>query len=134
MIHVSDEEIQKSYRRHKSIWISASTAKSRPNDSHKMVLFYAVECGLKFFYMKKLGLRKTDQGNITDFGHNLNELLKSLKGFSQKLPQVEDEDENQISPEDVHQAWRYGKKLNDKKEMQFVNMLKKILFELDGRI
>lgn len=72
--------------------------------------------------------------NITVFGHNLNELLKNLKGFSLQLPQVEDENENQISPEEMHQAWRYGRTLDNGKEKLFVNSLKKILFELDGRV
>ncbi len=139
MIHVSDKEIQKSYRRHKSIWISAEKSQNTPNYSHKMVLFYAVECGLKFLYMAQFGLRMTNQENaegknITVFGHNLNELLKNLKGFSLQLPQVEDENENQISPEEVHQAWRYGRTLNNGKEMLFVSILQKILTELDGRI
>ncbi|MEZ4526240.1 MAG: hypothetical protein R2941_10005 [Desulfobacterales bacterium] len=144
MIHVSDKEIQKSYRKHKSIWISAEKDQTAPNYSHKMVLFYAVECGLKSLYMKEFRLRMTNQENtegrnITEFGHNLNEILNVLKMFNVKkkeyqLPQVEAEDKNQISPEDMHQAWRYGKKLNDEKELQFVNSLKKILTELEGRV
>ncbi|MEE4355471.1 MAG: hypothetical protein V2I97_03330 [Desulfococcaceae bacterium] len=94
---------------------------------------------MKSYYMKKFRFTMTNQENtegknITDFGHKLNELLKNIKEFNLHLPQLEDENKNQISPEDVHQAWRYGKNLNHGQETQFVSILEKILAELDGRI
>ncbi|GBC62771.1 hypothetical protein DENIS_3748 [Desulfonema ishimotonii] len=137
MIHVSRKEMEKSFKKHRHIWNSSKN--KGPSYSHKMVLFYAVECGLKSLFMTKFRVVKTDRTGVTgksvsDFGHNLNPLLKQLRLERYRLPQVKDESGTQISPENVHQAWRYGRTLDSKKEEKFICRLKKILAELDAKI
>ncbi len=131
MIHVRLHDIEKAYRQHKRI------ANSENNDfthSHKMVLFYAVECGLKALFMKQKNLTKTDQLVSSQifarkFGHDLNLLSKELD-LKLGFPQVKTKDNIQIDSKDVHQAWRYGRELDDDDEKKFVQLLNGIMKKL----
>jgi MinD-like ATPase involved in chromosome partitioning or flagellar assembly len=54
------------------------------NNAHRLLLFYAVECGLKAVIMKREKLTRTDQPrkkghSVDDFGHDINRLLDELR-------------------------------------------------------
>jgi hypothetical protein len=63
--------------------IAASQFEPR-NNAHRLLLFYAVECGLKAVIMTRENLTRTDQPrkkgyNVDDFGHDINLLLDELR-------------------------------------------------------
>lgn len=139
MVHVSIRQMEKAYRRHKNL---IALSRGTSNQTHHMVLFYAVECGLKVLYMRKNRIKHTGlngsgsfQKSPVELGHNLNELLNSLR-WTDHLPQVVTNDHNpqQISPGDVHQAWRYGRELDHDKEKKFIKILNQILKKLNSSI
>jgi len=135
MVHVTQKEIQKAFRNHKSVVDISGNLGCRTS---KMVLFYAVECGLKALYMRENRLRRTDQENSLkesafSFRHNLNRLLVKMS-MNMKVPKIVAKDNSQIEPEDIHEAWRYGKKLDESKEHRCIERLKDILRELELKL
>jgi len=85
---------------------------------HRLLLFYAVECGLKAVWLKRRCRTLFDQDDIDQTGHDLRKILKDLGvGTSFSLPV-----NLQLSPVNrggqsiprngtisiLHQAWRYG--------------------------
>jgi len=134
MIHVTDREMENAFRKHKHLKDLSRTL----TITDKMVLFYAVECGLKSLYMRKHRLSQTYQKDpngkdVTDFGHNLNELLKQ-NGFSYTIPKIAAKDSTQIEADSLHQAWRYGKTVEEQKEKNCLKMLNKVLNELGRKL
>ena len=91
MISVTLREIEKSFRRHKNLVDSAKTFSS----THRMALFYAVECGLKAVFMRRNKLKRTE-GSVTDFGHRLSDLLASLR-CTYRIPEAIAKDGRQIA-------------------------------------
>lgn len=84
--------------------------------------------------MQKSKLKRTDQADyngesIEAVGHNLNRLLDKMK-MKVEVPKSMTKDNIQIEHEDLHTAWRYGKKLNRQKEQKCIDALKKILNQL----
>ena len=134
MVHVTQKEIQKAFRNHKSV-VDISNLGCRTS---KLVLFYAVECGLKALYMRENKLKRTDQENSLKesafyFRHNLNHLLVKMN-MNIKIPKLVAKDNSQIEPEDLHAAWRYGKELDNRKELRCIERLKDILKELELKL
>lgn len=128
MIHVTLREIEEAFRKHKQHGDSSDSFTM----TDKMVLFYTVECGLKSMFMRKHRLKRTDK-SLTDFGHNLNELLKQ-NDFPYTIPKVTAKDSTQIEADSLHQAWRYGKELHVEKEEICLKILNKILNELSHKL
>ena len=132
MISVTLREIEKSFRRHRHVVDSANASSA----THRMVLFYSVECGLKAVYMRRNRLRKTD-GSVTDFGHRLADLLASLRCIY-RLPDAVCKDGRQIASKSLHEAWRYGKALENQRELSCETSLKNIILwinnELEGGV
>lgn len=98
--------------------LSTPVADTPRTSPHRLLLFYAVECGLKVVWLRRQGRTLFNSEDIQQTGHNLRQLLKDLKvGGGLELPQS-----LQLSPVrhgrtnlprtgDVgilHQAWRYG--------------------------
>ena len=132
MISVTLREIEKSFRRHRNVVYSAHASSA----THRMVLFYAVECGLKTVYMRRNRLRKTD-GAVTSFGHRLADLLASLR-CTYRLRDVKGKDGIPIPSKSLHEAWRYGKALENQRELSCETSLKNIILwinnELEGGV
>lgn len=99
------------------------TAQATPrNNTHRLLLFYAVECGLKAVWLKREQKTLFDAQAIDGFGHDLNKLIKELRlgRSSGALPtsvQAEPVTVNRVSRPRIgdiaaiHQVWRYGGKL-----------------------
>ncbi|WP_302409641.1 hypothetical protein [Comamonas kerstersii] len=87
---------------------------------HRLLLFYAVECGLKAVWLKRQNRTIFDGPDINKMGHNLQKVLKDLNvGSDLSLPesfQLATASQGTTSVQrngkfgDVHQAWRYGGK------------------------
>ena len=76
-IPFTDREIERAWRENKFVYM-ASVKEQRKN-AHRLLLFYAVECGLKAILMRRAGKRRTDLcTNIYEFQHDINKLLDYL--------------------------------------------------------
>lgn len=115
-IPFTDRELRNAWRELSAIAMP-SAATTRKN-THRLLLFYAVECGLKAVWLKRQSRNLFDRDDIEKTGHNLRQVLKELKvGAELSLP-----DNLQLAPVTrngtqeprngdisiLHQAWRYG--------------------------
>ncbi|MDZ7960306.1 MAG: hypothetical protein RMY34_20895 [Aulosira sp. DedQUE10] len=114
VIPFTDREIEKAWRENKS----ASEKLPRSN-THRLLLFYAVECGLKAILMRRQSKNRSDLCiDISECQHDLNKLLDCLSaGGNLKLPAQlgmkpikgkNGNDERKFTPGDINQMWRYG--------------------------
>jgi hypothetical protein len=106
-------EMQRAWREN----LSASKNNKKSN-CFRLLLFYAVECGLKAILMKRA--RKDFTGNmpeLIDIGHDINKLLDELRASVRlKLPKEVYMDaarsskpiERVIKNDKINQMWRYG--------------------------
>jgi hypothetical protein len=117
MIAFTDREIQRAWRNN----LEASQVPSpvpSPNNAHRLLLFYAVECGLKAIIMKRQGKNRTDLcPDLAESRHNINKLLDCLSaGDSLKLPKEflmttkkdVKKGDRKCKTEEINQMWRYG--------------------------
>jgi hypothetical protein len=113
-IPFTDREMEKAWRENKD----ASHKMPRTN-AHRLLLFYAVECGLKSLVMRRQDKNRTDLcTDISECQHDVNKLLDCLRaGQDLKLPAQlsmkpikgkNGNDERKFTPGDVNQMWRYG--------------------------
>lgn len=115
-IPFTDRELKRAWRELSSISLPGS-GEQRKNP-HRLLLFYAVECGLKAVWLKRQNRRLFDRSDIDRTGHDLRQVLKELRvGSALSLP-----GNLQLAPLSVggnetprngdisilHQAWRYG--------------------------
>ncbi|MBJ2289113.1 hypothetical protein JFT44_04095 [Pseudomonas sp. MF5691] len=97
----------------------ASNAMNRANP-HRLLLFYAAECGLKAIYLKDNNADVLDEHTIGLKSHDLNQVMDKLKmgkeyrlPVSLNLPQLRTA--GGLSPRkcgsgSLNQVWRYGSK------------------------
>ena len=114
-IPFTNREMEKAWRDN----MSASCNTPRGN-AHRLLLFYAVECGLKATLMRRQRKHRTDWCPvISECQHNVNKLLDCLSANGRlRLPaQLSMEsiklnnlnyDERKFTPGEVNQMWRYG--------------------------
>ena len=114
-IPFTDREMEKAWRENRL----ASSHQPRSNP-HRLLLFYAVECGLKAILMRRQKIKRTDLcPEIADAQHNINKLLDSLAaGGNLSLPNqimmkdIKDNRNNyenrRLNPGQINQMWRYG--------------------------
>lgn len=110
----TDRELSRAWRELSDV---ASPKDGRRN-AHRLLLFYAVECGLKAIWLKRQSRTLFDQSDIDRTGHDLREIVKDLRlGTEYSLPehfQLHAATHNGTSiPRNgnisiLHQAWRYG--------------------------
>ncbi|MFP3535165.1 hypothetical protein [Pseudomonas sp. SIMBA_021] len=113
-IPFSDRELRRAWRELSEV----CTPQSARKNAHRLLLFYAVECGLKAIWLKRQSRTLFTKEDIERTGHDLREIVKELRlGAMFVLPQS-----LQLSPAvnkglnlprngDItilHQAWRYG--------------------------
>jgi hypothetical protein len=141
-IPFTDREMEKAWRENKN----ASYKIPRTN-AHRLLLFYAVECGLKAILMRRCEKTRTDLcPDIYECQHDVNKLLDRLKaGGSLKLPDQlsmkaikgkNGNEERKFTPGDVNQMWRYGGccTAKDIVDQDLENKLLKIVNWIDGEL
>ena len=117
------ENLQKAYNSHKK---SAQTM--HETISHKLLLFYALECGLKSYYLKQHNFKDAVQGKLKDnYGHDVKKLLKACK-----IPKLATATTKEgVYPlKDFHEYMRYGVKIDNEIESSQINYIKLIVEEL----
>jgi hypothetical protein len=111
---------------------------------HRLLLFYAVECGLKAVWLKRQRRTLFEGDDIARTGHDLRRVLKDLNvGSILPLP------EKFRLPEvlrghvqlprngkfgDLHQVWRYGGKCEDPTDHDCEQQLQKVLTWIQGEL
>jgi len=130
-ITFTDREMQRAWRENFSAYHNHNRVRT---NAHRLLLFYAVECGLKAVLMKRKNVSRTDLcPEILKYGHDINELLEGLYPGNNslqmwKLPEqlfiqdiqdnshVKIKQERQLTPDNINQIWRYGGKFISKKD------------------
>lgn len=126
MIHAGTDELQKAFNIHRS------SAKLVTNTSHCLLLFYAVECGLKYAYLRENSLANTKDidPEIFEYKHDITRWLAELKIPAHQISIKENFRYRKRDANDhvrlVHQAWRYGILINDDDEKKIITSLKKL--------
>jgi len=97
------------------------------NNAHRLLLFYAVECGLKAILMSRRNIQTTDCcPEISKAQHNINSLLDALSAgkmlmlpsqfkVNSKVPQGKSKDDRIVNPGEINQVWRYGGKISHRR-------------------
>jgi hypothetical protein len=99
--------------------LDASKKKPRSN-AHRLLLFYAVECGLKAILMKREGKNYIDaHSSISGVKHSINRLLEKLRagnavGLKKEIVMKDikvdggNSRTRRFGPDKINQMWRYG--------------------------
>lgn len=130
-------QLRKSFKKHLSNYNNAKEI----DISERLLLFYAVENGLKFVILKRLKRNSSKEvENITDVkvffkgstGHDIDRMLKYLKSPSYLyLKQKADH----LNSSDLHLYWRYGVELPSPTiEKELEKKLREISQWIEGEI
>ena len=125
MIHVSLQQLRNAFQAH-LLCDGVKVPTSR-----YLLLFYAVECGLKMTYLRKRNLLSTDKIPVAAFhGHDLTAWVKELqipaKSISGKSRFRHKPSDVPQDITQVHQVWRYGAKMVTEDEADVVKWLNSV--------
>lgn len=111
----TEKELRKAWRELRD---ASQTPTGTRKNPHRLLLFYAVECGLKAIWLKGQNKNVIDSKNIDELKHNLHKLIRDLRlGKDYFLPDdiklkpctIDNKDSPRNGKIDaLHQAWRYG--------------------------
>lgn len=138
----TDQELKRAWR-DLSVVATPAVAGGRQNP-HRLLLFYAVECGLKAVWLKRKGRTLFEGDDIQRTGHDLRQVLKDLNvGASLSLSrnfQLKEvfRGKKKISRNgnfgDLHQVWRYGGKCEEPTDHVCEQQLQKVLEWIQGEL
>ncbi|TCT21573.1 hypothetical protein [Thiobaca trueperi] len=141
-IPFTDRELRRAWRELSAI-ATPSAGVTRKNP-HRLLLFYAVECGLKAVWLKRQRRSLFDCDDIDEIGHNLRQLLKELKiGANLALPEnlqlkpVTQKSGSQARNGGIsilHQAWRYGGECTSPTDQDCEDQLQQVLNWIQGEL
>ncbi|NOS88099.1 MAG: hypothetical protein HOP34_06075 [Methylococcaceae bacterium] len=137
------------YRELKSAWNNCRTAfesADTKSNAHRLLLFYAVETGLKAVYLKRNNKNDTGcddaKALFSEIQHNLNKLMHELRTGSElnlpadiqlndlKLPTTN----RRPSSAKLNEIWRYGAIAIRPTDAELENQLIAILAWIDGEL
>ncbi|WP_243050592.1 hypothetical protein [Dyella sp. RRB7] len=141
-IPFTDRELKRAWRELSAMALPAA-GNTRTNP-HRLLLFYAVECGLKAVWLKRQNRSLFDRKDIERTGHNLRHVLKELKvGTGLSLPEalqlqpVTQNGAQEPRKGDInilHQAWRYGGKCTSPTDNDCESKLEQVLNWIQGEL
>lgn len=141
-IPFTERELRRAWR--ELSMVATPPSESSRQNPHRLLLFYAVECGLKAVWLKRQGRTLFESADIDQTGHDLRQLLKILKvGSDLTLPesfQLAAATAGTASlPRnrkfgDVHQAWRYGGRCTAPTDQDCEQQLLKVLNWIQGEL
>jgi hypothetical protein len=140
MVHASRNNLTQAFHRHHS-----AVQLTRDTCSY-LLLFYAVECGLKSIWLKRKNLTGTDriqnQTLLSKDGHNFAVWIKEIrlpksvvgalfdsKGNPLPVPTPTFRlagDKAHLNTDKAHQVWRYGIPVNSEDQKALVEWLEKV--------
>lgn len=128
VIDTSKREFSESFRKGYELYKKGNLPKYTAN----LVLFYAVECGLKAILLSQQHVYMFSKlcKDYREYGHDIKKLLKhfgiesrfELKCFCTKLGQ-------QVQPYQYHEVWRYGVEY-DARDMEKIQKIENNLDEI----
>jgi hypothetical protein len=130
-IKACQKELQKAFARHCRLYDSLANELSSESPA-KMVLFYAVECGLKACYLIRNRLPPTVPLPTSMYAHDLMSLLKDLRVPAAMTKGRMIEFRRRADPtkkyphHEVHLAWRYSVDVHDDDDAALVADLKQL--------
>lgn len=140
-IPFTDRELKRAWR---DLSFVAMTQQDARNNSHRLLLFYAVECGLKAVWLRRQGRTLFSGEDISKVRHDLRQILKDLRvGSLLALPESfqlppATHDGSHISRNgkigDLHQVWRYGGKCTSPTDHECEQMLENVLNWIRGEL
>lgn len=142
-IPFTDRELRRAWR---DLSVAAQPpAESNRQNPHRLLLFYAVECGLKAVWLKRQRRSLFEAADIHQTGHDLQQLLKNLAvGSNLSLPDsfqllaVSSQATASLPRQgrfgDVHQAWRYGGKCQVPTDQDCERQLLNVLAWIQGEL
>jgi hypothetical protein len=127
MIHAGYSELRKAFFTH------SVNAKDDTSTSHNLLLFYAVESGLKSIYLSRTKLYTTKKIGDENL-RNSHDLLLWIKELKLPFKVVEDccqdlklkRDGTHCAVRDAHQAWRYNIDIEEDDQKRLVQWMKKL--------
>jgi hypothetical protein len=141
-IPFTDRELKRAWRELSAVATPVSN-RTRQNP-HRLLLFYAVECGLKAVWLKNNCRTLFDADDISRMGHDLRRVLKDLSvGSALALPEsfrlrpaTNGQDQLPRSGKfaDLHQAWRYGGQSQVPTDHDCEQQLQKVLEWIQGEL
>ena len=120
-LNVTQKEFLNSFKFHYRTYQALSDDEKYVYD-RRLILFYAVECGLKCWIMKNNALKDyyelkeyAERKGIGDFSHNIKEMLKD-RNMSEKyiLKNLKTLGGQRVEPKHLNQFWRYGVHADDR--------------------
>lgn len=142
-IPFTDQELKRAWRQLASA--SQPARDGRRHNPHRLLLFYAVECGLKAVWLRHHNKTLFTQDDVKKTGHDLTRILDKLRAGRQlelpaniQLSPVRAEGNQALQRngtiESLHQIWRYGgeclQPVDDVCEQQLERVLDWIMGEL----
>lgn len=136
MLKVKRRELEKMYKTHYQVYLEANAEESSLNYSHYLLLFYAIECGLKALIIKREVRKNTTDAlfkhkeygeKLRQDGHDIKYMLKILNNNSyRKLRTLQCKNFQGAPPKEYNQVWRYGIETEKEIESEIVEELEKI--------
>lgn len=100
----------------------------------KLLWFYAVECGLKYAVLRRRGLRSTGDLDADLRSHDLARLAKELCISKRDIAEIRacgrsggTFDGRPVPARALHEAWRYGIRLDEKDEKNAEDALENLI-------
>jgi hypothetical protein len=143
MVDAKRRELEKSFKSHFSTYTKRTNSTRNTNKSEKLILFYAIECGLKVMLLKKINRNSTKaflEHNIYKDklkgtgGHDLKFLLREINYSNVKFPKLVCNSGDDVEVKDYNQVWRYGIECNSSTEAEIERELIKIAEWLNLKI
>lgn len=141
-LNITQREFLRSFKRHYHTYEMISDDEKYEKDK-RLILFYAVECGLKYWIMKNEMLKDYEEldayaknKGMGDIGHDIKKMLKD-RNMDRKymLKNLEISTGQRIDVKNLNQFWRYGAKTHDTEtESKNVKVLDKIARDLIKRV
>jgi hypothetical protein len=121
-----------------AFYLHGKNSKRNSGASDFLLLFYAVECGLKAAILKANRLMKASQLTDKFITHDLHLLIKELK-LSAPASGINanfriHRDHSSWAVEYAHQAWRYGVEIIEVDQTRLITWLNALQKEIAGRI
>lgn len=140
MIQFTQREMKSSWRQAAQCWSDQNGGVI--NNVHRLMLFYAVECGLKAIYLKRESKQVMLNEAASNFLHDLNKLLTYLKADkslllpnSIKLPEIKTPVITRvIQCGAINQVWRYGAKMHEPSDSEVETKLSQINEWIKGEL
>lgn len=138
----TDRELTKAWRELSAA--AAPTVVNNRKNPHRLLLFYAVECGLKAVWLRRQGRTLFEGDDIKRTGHDLRQVLKELNVGSSfslaetfRLPEVtrgQTKLPRNGKFSDLHQVWRYGGQCEAPTDKDCEQQLQDVLDWIQGEL